>query len=198
MNQKGRSMVEMLGVLAIIGVLSAGGLAGYSKAMFKHRMNETINTFSQVLQRFAELDEKDFSGLENDITGSEDFVKYGLLPDCQATQRGCKLPSAELEMRFSRSLYSSQGLVGGFDIYFTSSKECVAFMSAGWEKSVPVDWWYPNGYIQVGSKIPLYHPSGSVWSAVSEVTMSDIVEGCQVCDENLERCFMYMAIHEDY
>ena len=28
-NQSGRSMVEMLGVLAIIGVLSAGGLAGY-------------------------------------------------------------------------------------------------------------------------------------------------------------------------
>ena len=35
---KGRSMIEMLGVLAIIGVLSVGGIAGYSKAMssFKH------------------------------------------------------------------------------------------------------------------------------------------------------------------
>ena len=29
----GRSMVEMLGVLAIIGVLSVGAIAGYSKAM---------------------------------------------------------------------------------------------------------------------------------------------------------------------
>lgn len=34
----GRSMIEMLGVLAIITVLSVGGIAGYSKAMssFKH------------------------------------------------------------------------------------------------------------------------------------------------------------------
>ena len=32
-EQTGRSMVEMLGVLAIIGVLSVGGIAGYSKAM---------------------------------------------------------------------------------------------------------------------------------------------------------------------
>ena len=31
----GRSMIEMLGVLAIIGVLSVGGIAGYSKAMQK-------------------------------------------------------------------------------------------------------------------------------------------------------------------
>ena len=28
-NQSGRSMIEMLGVLAIIGVLSVGGIAGY-------------------------------------------------------------------------------------------------------------------------------------------------------------------------
>lgn len=32
-------MVEMLGVLAIIGVLSVGAIAGYSKAMFKHKLN---------------------------------------------------------------------------------------------------------------------------------------------------------------
>jgi len=39
----GRSMVEMLGVIAIIGVLSAGGIIGYSKAMRRHRLNETIS-----------------------------------------------------------------------------------------------------------------------------------------------------------
>ena len=40
--QSGRSMIEMLGVLAIIGVLSVGGIAGYSKAMMKYRINKTI------------------------------------------------------------------------------------------------------------------------------------------------------------
>ena len=40
--QSGRSMIEMLGVLAIIGVLSVGGIAGYSKAMTKYRINKTI------------------------------------------------------------------------------------------------------------------------------------------------------------
>ena len=41
--QSGRSMVEMLGVLAVIGVLSIGGIMGYSYAMDKYRANETIN-----------------------------------------------------------------------------------------------------------------------------------------------------------
>ena len=41
-SQIGRSMIEMLGVLAIIGVLSVGGLAGYSKAMHKYKVNEAV------------------------------------------------------------------------------------------------------------------------------------------------------------
>ena len=48
-NQSGRSMVEMLGVLAIIGVLSAGGLAGYSKAMFKHKLNSTMDQLTMLV-----------------------------------------------------------------------------------------------------------------------------------------------------
>ena len=45
-NQLGRSMVEMLGVLAIIGVLSIGGIARYRYAMEKHKVNELVNHIS--------------------------------------------------------------------------------------------------------------------------------------------------------
>jgi len=48
-DMQGRSMVEMLGVLAIIGVLSAGGLAGYSKAMFKHKLNTTMEQVTMLV-----------------------------------------------------------------------------------------------------------------------------------------------------
>ena len=41
-KQHGRSMLEMLGVLAIIGVLSITALVGFTYAMNKHRANETI------------------------------------------------------------------------------------------------------------------------------------------------------------
>ena len=46
-SESGRSMVEMLGVLAIIGVLSVGGIAGYSLGMRKHRANQIADTVSK-------------------------------------------------------------------------------------------------------------------------------------------------------
>ncbi len=41
-SPSGRSMIEMLAVLAIIGVLSIAALVGFTYAMNKHRANETI------------------------------------------------------------------------------------------------------------------------------------------------------------
>ena len=53
-NPLGRSMIEMLGVLAIIGVLSVGGIAGYSKAMEKFKLNKVINEYSMFLYNMVE------------------------------------------------------------------------------------------------------------------------------------------------
>ena len=46
-NESGRSMVEILGVLAIIGVLSVGGIYEYTIAMNKHKANELLNEASK-------------------------------------------------------------------------------------------------------------------------------------------------------
>ena len=42
-SESGRSMVEMLGVLAIMGVLAIGGITGYRYAMDKYNANEILN-----------------------------------------------------------------------------------------------------------------------------------------------------------
>jgi len=49
LNESGRSMVEMLGVLAIVGVLSVGGIAGYTRAMNNWKANEVIDAANRVL-----------------------------------------------------------------------------------------------------------------------------------------------------
>ena len=51
-SQFGRSMIEMLGVLAIIGVLSVGGLAGYAKAMRAYKVNEAIDYMNRARVEF--------------------------------------------------------------------------------------------------------------------------------------------------
>ena len=76
-NETGRSMVEMLGVLAIIGVLSAGGLAGYSKAMFKHKLNNTMEQITMLVTniRTAYGQQRNYSGLNN-----EKALGLGIIP----------------------------------------------------------------------------------------------------------------------
>ena len=49
MRENGRSMVEMLGVLAIIGVLSVGAIAGYSRAMMKYKLNKHAAQISELI-----------------------------------------------------------------------------------------------------------------------------------------------------
>ena len=53
--QYGRSMIEMLGVLAIVGVLSVGGIAGYSKAMEKFKINKTIDQITHIATNIRTL-----------------------------------------------------------------------------------------------------------------------------------------------
>ena len=54
-HQSGRSMIEMLGVLAIIGMLSLGSISAYSAAMFKHQLNQHMESFSLLLNNAITL-----------------------------------------------------------------------------------------------------------------------------------------------
>ncbi|MBO5285181.1 MAG: type II secretion system protein [Alphaproteobacteria bacterium] len=76
----GRSMIEMLGVLAIVGILSVGGISAFQKAMIKHKTNqvtEELSGFINELLRYSK-DWKRVSpgtgGVNNDISLALDFI----------------------------------------------------------------------------------------------------------------------------
>ena len=81
----GRSMVEMLGVLAIIGVLSVGAIAGYSKAMTKYKMNQAVDGYNHLIATVIEKIAQDNSTFEADSNNTlwytSIFAKAGWLPD---------------------------------------------------------------------------------------------------------------------
>ena len=76
--ESGRSMIEMLGVLAIIGVLSVGGIAGYSKAMNKFKTNKVADNVSMLVANTKTLyaQQNTYTGLNN-----ENAVSMGIVPD---------------------------------------------------------------------------------------------------------------------
>ena len=51
----GRSMIEMLGVLAIVGVLTVGGIAGYSKAMLMWHSNKQKDLLTTLIHNAITL-----------------------------------------------------------------------------------------------------------------------------------------------
>ncbi|MBR3501380.1 MAG: hypothetical protein IKO06_00555 [Alphaproteobacteria bacterium] len=82
--QSGRSMIEMLGVLAIIGVLSVGGIAGYSKAMMKYRINKTIEQITLIAgnARTFFASQGNYAGLHSEFdSGRKIIQKAKLVPD---------------------------------------------------------------------------------------------------------------------
>ena len=185
-EDSGRSMVEMLGVLAIIGILSAGALTGYSKAMFRHKVNQTIDIFQGVLQSFSEVEQKGWGkGIEIGSGGNgaaEDMIAYGIYPECQKIEEEsgdtfCQLPIGRLYMAFLDSI--NLGAVSGeFTLFFNDSNSCIAFSSIDWVNAVPVEWWNPNGYLMIGSKV-IYAPNRTFSESVTNVEMADIIEGCR-------------------
>jgi len=83
-NQTGRSMVEMLGVLAIIGVLSVGAIAGYQKAMFKYKLNKHAESFNLLLNNALQYTSQMEGYTDNGNTlehYAPFFFKANLIPD---------------------------------------------------------------------------------------------------------------------
>ena len=70
----------MLGVLAIVGLLSVGGIAGYTKAMKKMKINKTIQQISWISARIqtvlGQKTKGKYTGLNNIVA-----IKMGLIPD---------------------------------------------------------------------------------------------------------------------
>ena len=80
--EQGRSMIEMLGTLAIMGVLSIGGIAGYSYAVTKYKANETIDELNNRAIVYAtQLKDGDLlsgTALRNGEFGDKTVLGYGV------------------------------------------------------------------------------------------------------------------------
>ena len=138
-SENGRSMVEMLGVLAIIGVLSVGAISGYSKAMFKYKLNKQAESFSMLLNEtiklLPDLERHYGTNLQQQYVLNNFFYKANLLPD------GMSYKNTEIYDIFNNRLnitYAKRGNPGlsGAEYYMTIAMNRSGNSITGHDKEV--------------------------------------------------------------
>ena len=134
-NQIGRSMVEMLGVLAIIGVLSVGGIAGYSKAMAKFKLSKAMDQVTTVIANIRTLysGQPNYTGLSTSVA-----IKIGAIPtemlNGVSPTSATAVYNAYSGKVFISSAYTSSRNNRSFIIAFggLGKEACVALSTADW------------------------------------------------------------------
>ena len=200
----GRSMVEMLGVLAIVGVLSVGAIAGYSKAMTKYKLNKAIEAANQLFAAIITKVAPDKSSLTDDGLGyvyyTETMVKAGWLPD------GFKF--TDISPRFIYDAFNNPAwifkdpakAVGvGWSFEQNQKELCMAYVNLAKEwrndiSSVSVDSLSSNNG-SVVSKIygNLYGDKNctSDVKCLKDVTVAEIDNLCNNCEQRNCRFYFY-------
>ena len=93
-HESGRSMIEMLGVLAIIGVLSVGGIQGYSMAMSKFKVSKTTDQVQTMVTNVRTLfaGNRTYDGLGDTTSGYGTAYTLGIFNDEICDDKTCKNP----------------------------------------------------------------------------------------------------------
>ena len=107
--QKGRSMIEMLGVLAIVGLLSVGGLMGYNIAMRKHNTNQAIELMQRLITQIQGFHEGAYTSLSLEFLRAAGFID---LEQCADSSGGhcmgdeIRLPIGNLQIASTKNQFS--------------------------------------------------------------------------------------------
>ena len=206
----GRSMIEMLGVLAIIGVLSVGGIAGYSKAMEKWKVTRAIDEYSHLtfglLEHLDDIKRNSAGGEQrDDITGLAQSLN--LIPNSWTRLNNSQFEDAygntiQLYVRDDKKLLIFDIFIGSIKTSVDgnlnspdfSSKLCMDIFQ---NLVVPLHsavefsgvWRSVQGIKSfVGDKYCTKEMKNSGSKCLAEASLADFQEACSSCGKSNEIC----------
>ena len=192
---RGRSMVEMLGVLAIIGVLSVGAIAGYSKAMEKYRLNKTLYEYNYII-----------SGLEEHLADLQTLSKTDTMFSLKTFLRKINLVPSGWKDANSMDFYDSYGNRAA--IFVRNSKVSVEIlllnknsktfcevyleqMAQAWHNDLYQIWFTAVGgnqnYVFWGDK-----NCSADKQCAHNMTVAESNKICNICDTNANYCSLIL------
>ena len=199
----GRSMVEMLGVLAIIGVLSVGAMSGYAKAMLKYKLNKQTEQLNSILVGFIQY-RHEWKNVQGTVRLKNYFIKLGLVPENMdkdssdylydafnnkilLTTNGIKDDGTRLTMGISYAISSDSAAEICQNVYQTSK---------GFSEDL-----YRIAMTKTAGENSDYSESSSFYGntychtrkCLSSASLSEIHEVCQFCDD-AKTCNIWLSV----
>ena len=185
LNQSGRSMIEMLGVLAIIGVLSVGGIAGYSKAMMMWKVDKWSAGLIQMMQEAQTLylNQKSFGDTVKNITPQ--LVDTGVIPQGMLDENYRDMFGNRLTVL---TRYGGEEFGLRLNVYheLTAGKDAVEFCKKLYEmgQQFPSNWVVLAenlGYAVCGRAAP---DNYAQFMGCSPYSLARVAEVCKNCETN--------------
>ena len=183
-NQNGRSMVEMLGVLAIIGVLSAGGLAGYSKSMFKHKLNNTIDQLTMLVTNIRTM-----YGTQDNYTNlsAKQAISLGIIPATMKNGASALLNPFKGAVAIEPFKADKDGKLyaSGFKVTYSGlpREACIAIATADWGSGAG------SGFIGVTAGGKSTAATVGVAREGEPLQVSEAIDGCTSDQSSVELRF---------
>lgn len=133
-SESGRTLIEMIGVLAIMGVLSVGSVLGFSKMMSQQKINKAIEQVNVMASKISQIGAQSgsYDGLNN-----KSASKFGAVPSmAKVTSDGSTLenPFGGSITIASANLSSTNNDQQAYTIVYRGVPEeaCIAMASHNW------------------------------------------------------------------
>ena len=132
--QSGRSMIEMMGVLAIIGVLSIGGFSMMTKISNSRKSNAIIDEISSLAGKArGVIREYDDGDTGDEYSGLSGFLqKSRAYPDAVEWDAGCNCFIGTEDVSYTLTYNKTNGSLFEMDVDGLSAEACMEVVSTNW------------------------------------------------------------------
>ena len=142
---RGRSMIEMIGVLVIVGVLSVGVLLTFGKAMDRYRINTMINDVTEVVRNtrnaFNLHDSRGYKSLDFQVKAMSTANyknrtiadKLKLFPDAIARNNYKNVYDGDIQYFVDGAYANDDGKAFVLEFYGVPTDACIELVTKNWQ-----------------------------------------------------------------
>ncbi len=196
-HEKGASFDDVLKALFLFFLFAGVVFYWVSTLLHRHYMEQIAEQVGTFFTKY-ETELPGFIRQKLNLNSSKQLINYGLVPECKEkvsvfnkNKQVCALPLGQIEINteYLDPFYYTYLYIHFTDIYKRVS--CENFLSVGWEKLLPQEWWGPKSYIGVMSE----NTTGKIYfslnpqyikndGAEAKPTEEHIKQVCEVCRDS--------------